>query len=204
MRAFSAQQCVVLLLAFAHAEGGSEGGGHHGSARGLGFVHHRNGSMALIPALERRLAQLHQKLPGVFAAEMQAKTTADVLQSLALLSYAPTEALQQALLQRIAAVGESGSRLGQGAAAAGGQSGSGPESGGHGRRPGGLGPQETATILWAMASLSLKVADGVGRRAVQVLMSGAQEPSRIMCVTRVCRERRAPCVHMCLIRVCRC
>ena len=41
-------------------------------------------------------------------------------------------------------------------------------------------------------------------RAVQVLMSGAQEPSRIMCVTRVCRERRAPCVHMCLIRVCRC
>ena len=160
--------------------------------------------MALIPALERRLAQLHQKLPGVFAAELQAKTTADVLQSLALLSYAPTEALQQALLQRIAAVGESGSRLGQGAAAAGGQSG----LGGHGRRPGGLGPQvgpqETATILWAMASLSLKVADGVGRRAVQVLMSGAQEPSRIMCVTRVCRERRAPCVHMCLIRVCRC
>ena len=200
MRAFSAQQCVVLLLAFAHAEGGSEGGGHHGSARGLGFVHHRNGSKALIPALERRLAQLHQKLPGVFAAEMQAKTTADVLQSLALLSYAPTEALQQALLHRIAAVGEAGSRLGQGAAGAGGQSG----SGGHGSRSGGLGPQETATILWAMASLSLKVADGVGRRAVQVLMSGAQEPSRIMCVTRVCRERRAPCVHMCLIRVCRC
>ena len=156
--------------------------------------------MALIPALERRLAQLHQKLPGVFAAELQAKTTADVLQSLALLSYAPTEALQQALLHRIAAVGEAGSRLGQGAAGAGGQSG----SGGHGSRSGGLGPQETATILWAMASLSLKVADGVGRHAVQVLMSGAQEPSRNMCVTRVCRERRAPYVHMCLIRVCRC
>ena len=123
--------------------------------------------MAFIPALERRLAQLHQKLPGVFAAELQAKTTADVLQAFALLSYAPAEGLQHALLQRIVAVGEPGSCLGSRVAGAGGHS-----------RSGGLGPHETATILWAIASLSLKVADGMGRQAVQVLMSGAQEPSR--------------------------